>query len=251
MKNDGTGFVIEPRTITKNEWYTDPLTMHLLRHCRQKANFEVKVWRGTQIERGQFVTSLKNLSTETGLSVMQVRTALEKLEKTGYITNKSTNKYRIITYVFYDEEQKGNKQSNKRVNKQITNKLTNKQQTNNNQITTTNNINNNNNEEQGVCAPSAHTQQEEAASPRAPSGERGRAEQPTYEDVRRFQIENHIGGGEDASEFFNGFEKSGTLFPKNWQRVYTKFAKAPYKNQSEFIDKLESGGYREKWGAVE
>lgn len=110
------GFVIEPRNIIRCEWYTDVVTMHLYRHCRLRANFESTKWRGIELERGQFITSLKTLSAETGLSVMQVRTALAKLEKSGYIANKSTNKNRIITVLFYSDEQAGNKQ----VSSQIT-----------------------------------------------------------------------------------------------------------------------------------
>ena len=84
------GFVIEPRDIMDNEWYTEPLTMHLYRHCRLRANYADAKWQGIEIKRGQFITSLSTLSNETGLSVMQIRTALGKLKKTGYITNKST-----------------------------------------------------------------------------------------------------------------------------------------------------------------
>lgn len=252
--NDNTGFVIEPRAILTNEWYTDPLTMHLLRHCRLRANFENTKWRGIEIKRGQFVTSLKTLSTETGMSVMQVRTALEKLEKTGYITNNATNKSRIITVVFYIDEQKHNKQVSKRANKQVTSKSANKQQTSNKQITTdNNNISNDilNNEKQGVCAPSAHTQQENNAAAPGALGERGRAAKVTYVDVRRYQIDNRIGGGEEASEFYSGFEKSGTRIPDDWQKIYRAFIRASDDDRVRFMTKLLSGGYRDKWGAAD
>lgn len=249
MKEDNAGFVIEHRAILKNEWYTEPLTMHLMRHCRLRANFENTKWRGIQLERGQFVTSLKTLSTETGLSVMQVRTALEKLEKSGYITSKPTNKNRLITVLFYSDEQNVNKQANKRVSKQVTSKSANKQQTSNKQankqITTDNNINNITNKT-SVCAPSAHTHKEEAASAPHALGERAAA--VTYGEIRQFQIDHHIGGGEMVSEFYNGFEKSGTKIPDNWQDLYIRYARAEWEAQNEFIEKLENGEYIEKWG---
>lgn len=251
--NDNTGFVIEPRAILTNEWYTDPLTMHLLRHCRLRANFENTKWRGIEIKRGQFVTSLKTLSTETGMSVMQVRTALEKLEKTGYITSNATNKNRIITVVFYIDEQKHNKQINKRTNKQVTSKSTNKQQTSNKQITTdNNNISNDilNNEKQGVCAPSAHTQQENNAAAPGALEERGHAA-VTWNEIRQYQIDNHIGGGEIVDDFYDAFHESNTRFPENWQQVYTRFARADYPEQDEFVRRLKSGDYHSKWGKID
>ena len=51
------------------------------------------------------MTSLERMSGETGLSVQQVRTAISKLEKTGEITNRSFNKYRIIRRILQDSEQ--------------------------------------------------------------------------------------------------------------------------------------------------
>ena len=128
------GFVIEPRSTLNNEWYTEPITMHLYRHCRLRANYTDTEWHGIKLKCGQFVTSLSTLSNETGLSIQQVRTALNKLELTGYITNYSTNKNRIITVLDYYGEQFGNKQLNKQI--------TSYQQATNKQLTTDNNINN-------------------------------------------------------------------------------------------------------------
>ena len=78
MNTKNIGFVIEPREIMNNEWYTEPNTMHLYRHCRLRANYSDTKWRGIELKRGQFVTSINTLSEETGLSVRQVRTAIDK-----------------------------------------------------------------------------------------------------------------------------------------------------------------------------
>lgn len=248
MKEDNAGFVIEHRAILKNEWYTEPLTMHLMRHCRLRANFENTKWRGIQLERGQFVTSLQTLSTETGLTIKQVRTALEKLEKTGYVASKATNKNRIITVLFYSEEQNMGKQNGK----QKGNQKTNKGQTKGKQrATDNNNISNDilNNEKQGVCAWGAHTQQENNSAAPGALGERGRADKVTYVDVRRYQIDNRIGGGEEASEFYSGFENSGTRIPDDWQKIYRAYIKASNDGRERFMTKLLGGGFRDKWGA--
>ncbi len=148
MKGKESGFVIEPRDIMNNEWYTEPLTMHLYRHCRLRANYADAKWHGIEIQRGQFITSLSTLSAETGLTLSQVKTALRKLKNSGYLTNKSTNKYRIITVLSYDEEQIYDKQNDKQ--------MTNKSQANDKQIATDNNNNKknkNNNNNKRISAP--------------------------------------------------------------------------------------------------
>lgn len=246
--NDNTGFVIEPRAILTNEWYTDPLTMHLLRHCRLRANFENTKWRGIEIKRGQFVTSLQTLSTETGLTIKQVRTALEKLEKTGYVASKATNKNRIITVLFYSEEQNMGKQNGK----QKGNQKTNKGQTKGKQRATDNNNISNDilNKETSVCAPSAHTQQENNSAAPGALEERGHAA-VTWNEIRQYQIDNHIGGGEIVDDFYDAFHESNTRFPENWQQVYTRFARADYPEQDEFVRRLKSGDYHSKWGKTD
>lgn len=95
------------------EWYSDINTTRLFIHCLLKANYKDKMWHGIEIKRGSYVTSLPNLSEETGLTVQQTRTALDKLISTGNITNKSHTKYRVISIVNYDMYQENNRQDNK------------------------------------------------------------------------------------------------------------------------------------------
>lgn len=106
------------------EWYTDVNTKVLFLHCLLMANWSDKDWHGTVIKRGQFVTSIDILSRETGLSIQEVRTALEHLESTNEITRTSTNKNTTISVVSYDKFQ-GEQQANQQAD----------QQSNNNQIT--------------------------------------------------------------------------------------------------------------------
>ena len=137
MNTKNIGFVIELREIMNNEWYTEPNTMHLYRHCRLRANYSDTKWRGIELKRGQFVTSINTLSEETGLSVRQVRTAIDKLVETGYLSNKSSSKNRIITVLNYDSEQ----QNDKQIDKQTDNPTANEQQSDDRQLTTDNNKN--------------------------------------------------------------------------------------------------------------
>lgn len=92
-------------------------------------NWTDKKWKGQEIKRGSIVSSYEKLATETGLSVMQVRTAIKKLRSTGEITSKSSNKNTVFIVNNYDLYQGSNKQNNEPV--------TSKQQADNIQITTT------------------------------------------------------------------------------------------------------------------
>lgn len=123
------GYIKIYRKLEDWDWYKTPTVLSLWIHILMEANHTDKKWQGVIIKRGSFITGLNVLSTDTGLSVQQVRTALKKLESTNNITSKSTNKYRIITVLDYNDYQNDNKQPNKQI--------TNKQQTNNKQITAT------------------------------------------------------------------------------------------------------------------
>lgn len=110
------------------EWYQDSKVLHIFIHCLVSANFTDKNWKGTPINRGQFISSYNHISEATGVSIQSVRTALKKLEKSQELTIKTTNKYTLITVLGYDSYQ----------SKENTNKpVTIKQQSTNKQLTTT------------------------------------------------------------------------------------------------------------------
>ena len=132
------GFIKIYRQLTEWEWYSDVNVFKLFMHCLLKANHKDNKWQGITIEKGSFVTSYENLSKETGLTIQQVRTALNKLKSTSEITYKSTSQYSIISIKNWNMYQEDNTQ----INKQITNN----QQTNNKQITTNKNDKNEKNE---------------------------------------------------------------------------------------------------------
>lgn len=131
------GYIRLFRAIDSWEWYTDVNVYKLFTHCLIKANHTDKVWRGINIQRGSFVTSLKNLSVETGLTVKQVRTALNKLKTTGEVAHDKTTQYSIITVKNYDVYQPEGKQEDTQ--------RANEGQTEGKQRATTNNLNNGNN----------------------------------------------------------------------------------------------------------
>ena len=111
------------RRVTRWEWYTDVNTKVLFLHCLLKANWKAGKWHGYSYERGQFITSIKSLAKETGLTVQQTRTALKHLISTGELTSWNDNKIRIITVVSFDKFQQPNNQPNNQPtsNQQATN----------------------------------------------------------------------------------------------------------------------------------
>lgn len=127
------GFMrISREKVSEFEWLSNPNTFYVFMRLLFKANFKDSRREGIEVKRGQFITGRKALSEELNLSEQQIRTCLDKLSKTGYITIQSTNRYSIVTICNYDGWQNNIEAGNQQSNQQITNE----QPTDNQQITT-------------------------------------------------------------------------------------------------------------------
>ena len=122
------GYILLYRKMLNWEWMSDANTLAVFIYCLLRANWRDGKFQGTEVHRGEFVTSIASLAGELGLSVQNIRTALRHLESTGEITSKSHAKYRIIAISHYDDYQCPNKEAN--------NQLTSIQQATNKQLTT-------------------------------------------------------------------------------------------------------------------
>ena len=98
------GWIKLHREFLEWEWYDHAPTKLFFLHCLLKANHTEKEWRGTVIQRGEFITSLKNLCKETGFSVKQIRTILGKL-KGKELAIKTSSQHTVIQVVKYDQYQ--------------------------------------------------------------------------------------------------------------------------------------------------
>lgn len=105
------GFIKIYRQLEKWEWYTDSNTKSLFLHCLIRANHSDNKWRGIEIKKGSFVTSYGKLAKETGLSVREVRTSINRLKSTNEITHKTTSQYSVINVVKWANYQGYDKQS--------------------------------------------------------------------------------------------------------------------------------------------
>lgn len=93
-------------------------------------------WRGEKYvaKPGQFVTSLPSIVEKSGkgISVQNVRTALKRFEKLGFLTDESTKQNRLITLLNWGLYQQGQDD--------LTDELTVNQQTTNSQLTANKNV---------------------------------------------------------------------------------------------------------------
>ena len=111
------------RKMLEWEWYKNPNVSSVFIHCLLKANWKKKKWEWIIIERWEFITSYKSMSDELSwkyykFSIKQVRLALNKLNRTGELTIKTTNRYTIIKVNNYDAYQiKDTQEGKQRANK--------------------------------------------------------------------------------------------------------------------------------------
>lgn len=219
--SDQDGFVVIHRKIMDWEWYTDPNTAHLFIHCILRANHKDKVWHGVQIKRGSFITSYEALAFETGLTVRQIRTALDNhLLVTGELKKETNNRFTLITVVNYDKYQdrqnnilkrKNDKQttSNRHAERQTTDtQPTCNRHASDKQPTTNNNDNNNNNEtmrtSDGVRHQGAQPSQETTkTTPRFAIAPEGETHAPVDDNAPNLQIEVDSSVDEDSAEILD------------------------------------------------
>lgn len=91
------GFVKLYRDILESPIYDNSNAVRLYIHILLKANIEDKQWNEILIKKGQFLTSLRKLTEELGLTLQNIRTAIKTLEKFGFIASETTKIYTIFT----------------------------------------------------------------------------------------------------------------------------------------------------------
>lgn len=99
------GFIVLHRSLLDWEWYTDVNTSRLFIHLLLTVNHMPKQWKGVTVERGQRVASYSKLAAETGMTVKQIRTALEHLKRTGEVAHKANSKFGLFAVKNYDKYQ--------------------------------------------------------------------------------------------------------------------------------------------------
>lgn len=113
MANDG--YIKLYRKMMKWGWYTDTNAKCVFLHLLFLAQYEACFFRGIKLEIGQAVTSIREISVQTGISMQSVRTAIKHLKSTQEITQCTHGKFSVFTIQNYAEYQGDNTASNKQV----------------------------------------------------------------------------------------------------------------------------------------
>lgn len=97
---DNKGFVqLNRRTILESDCFKNGSSneFKLFIFCILRANYKTENCYGVELKEGEFITSIRHLSRDTGLSEQNVRTALKNLTLTHFLTQLSKRwKYTII-----------------------------------------------------------------------------------------------------------------------------------------------------------
>lgn len=97
-----TGWVKLHRQLLDWEWYSDVNTTRVFLHLLLVANHKDNNWRGIEIKRGQRLTSISGLASETNLSIKNIRTSIKRLKATNEVASYSTAQHTVFTMINYD-----------------------------------------------------------------------------------------------------------------------------------------------------
>ena len=125
------------RNISKWGWYKDACTSRVFIHLLLSANVEDKFYQGIPVRRGEILTGYPALAEELGLSVQNVRTAINHLKSTGEITVNAYPKGSLIVIENYEKYQDVSvfPTKQKKPKNRVTGNLTGNQQSANSQLT--------------------------------------------------------------------------------------------------------------------
>lgn len=90
------------REILNWEWWHDINTCRVFIFLLLKANWKDTTWKGIEVKRGSYISSLDKVAADTDLTRDEVRTAIKHLIKTKEITTVTTRKYTVFSVVNYD-----------------------------------------------------------------------------------------------------------------------------------------------------
>lgn len=99
MANEG--YIKLYRKMMKWGWYTDTNAKCVFLHLLFLAQYEACFYRGVKLDVGQAVTSIREIATQTGISVKSVRVALEHLKTTQEVAQLPMGKFSVFTIKNY------------------------------------------------------------------------------------------------------------------------------------------------------
>lgn len=122
-----SGWIKLHRKLLEWEWYSKPVVKSVFIHSLLRANHKDSKWRGIEVKRGSYISSVDKLIKELGHSRQEIRTALKHLKSTNELTTSSAPQHTVFTVTGYESYQ------------DATDELTNEQPTANQRATTNKN----------------------------------------------------------------------------------------------------------------
>lgn len=184
------GYILIHRKLLDWEWYSSINDTRLFIHCLLKANWKDGRFKGYEVPRGSFITSVSNLAEETGLTIQQVKTSINHLKLTNEITIETNHQFSIITIKKYNDYQLEQQTKQQTINKRLTNE---QQTSNNNRININKEIKEINIEKKSI--------------------EKKRFEKPTIEEIRNYCQERN--NNVDPDRFYDFYESKNWYVGKN------------------------------------
>lgn len=106
------------RKISEWEWYDDPVTFKVFLHFLLTARWRDGSWHGIEIKRGEVLESLPSIAQKNGLTVRNVRTAIQHLIDTNSVTIRKVGRchiYKVSEYEKYQVRQDSRQDSDMEV----------------------------------------------------------------------------------------------------------------------------------------
>lgn len=201
-------------------------------------------WSGNKFscKPGQKITSLPKIVEQCGkgITIQNVRTALKRFEKLGFLTDESTEQGRLITVVNWGKYQHENCEPNRQPNRQ----LTDDQQTANRRLTSNKNNKNDKNDKE----------ERERTAHKSAYGRKGKVllTDEEYQAIKEYFVDadgliNHV--GEYLANASKQYEDHDSLI---WQigkqdKWAVNHKTQPYELSQEEIDRMRTEAFGEGW----
>ena len=106
-----TTFIKIDRNLLSWGWYTVPTTLSVWIFILISANISDRTFQGTEVKRGELITSYNSIAHACGITSDKARTAIKHLVKTNEIEYKGTNRFLHIKVLNYNKYQNVNQKT--------------------------------------------------------------------------------------------------------------------------------------------
>lgn len=123
-ENYGNGWVKLFRSLSRKGWYKKSDYIHLWIHLLLKVNYKENEWlyknKIFKVKEGQFITSRKTLSMETGINESKIERILKCFENEQQIEQQNMHTSRLISIINWQQYQIKEQQIEQQVNSKRT-----------------------------------------------------------------------------------------------------------------------------------